>query len=167
MPSCLCESTPQSEHPGPGVVSSEESLIRLVYYNEHINEDGSLKTAAITTKDITREVDGKVPSRGCSVNRRAFAEDSRLEEKALDQSARGKNSEDRKEVWAYELGTAQVRALADPEGNRAFCVVDRAEPDDASHAEIWGAHANRKTSVLRSIRSDLIDVMRRSFRVVG
>lgn len=165
MASCPCEGTPQSEHPGPGPVKTEEKLLRLVYYNEHINSDGTLKSTAINKSELTRQKDGVAPDVGCSVFRREHADVAAITSKASAQQTRAKGGDNRHEIWAYGMKVDLLRGLKH-EGDRAVCVVDRAEPDDPSHAEIWGAKAGRGKGALRQIRDAILALMSKGDRVL-
>ena len=47
----MIEETKQSQF-SPGPVLSKETLLRIVYYPAHIDDDGKLKPEAIPTQDL-------------------------------------------------------------------------------------------------------------------
>lgn len=165
MAECECEREPQSEHDGPGVVTSDEHVLRLVFHDEQIRPDGSLEPTTFSKSDFERPDPANVALRGFSVNRRAHATKEILERKAQDHHGRAKQPEDRKEVWAYRSAVTEMRGLKLPDGSRMTCVVDRAEPDDCSHAELWGSQ-KRSQGQLRAIRDTVVSKLTKDYRVL-
>jgi hypothetical protein len=148
----------------PGPLTNEEVLLRLVFYNEHIRPDGSLEPAAINKSDFERPNAARPAPRGVSTNRQFHAAPEILKSKASAHRQRARDAEARSEVWAYTCNVRRLRALSH-EKERSVCVVDRAEIDDPSHAEIWGS-APRPPSVLRLIRDQVIGLLDKGYKVV-
>ena len=150
---CLCEDQSQSLHPSPGLVSSDESLIRLAFRPEMIDGEGRLKNSAIPKAELQRQVDGEAPNRGCSVFRDAHINPNDLKGEAA-RLCEGR--EQRKSAWLFRCATSDIRALLASDGDRSLCVVDRAEPNNHAHAELWGGRAGRSPAALKNIRDQLI-----------
>jgi hypothetical protein len=138
-------------------------MLRLCYFSEHMERDGTLKAAAIRTDELTRQVDGEPQGRGLSVAREAHTSEEQLEEKA--RNLRVASPTQRAEVWVYKFSADDIRQVLHNDNERAVCLVDRALPNDSSHAEIWGAKAGRDRGQLRAIRDKILPLLRRSHRV--
>lgn len=164
---CECEAASQSEHEGPGIIADGEALLRLVYHDECIRADGSLEPARFSKSDFERKPPEGVPERGFSTNRAAHANDEILSKKARDHQTRAKEANDRREVWTYAAGVETLRGLRSNDGERSICVVDRAEADDHSHAELWGARPGRTNSQLRLIRDQVLASLKKERRILG
>jgi hypothetical protein len=164
---CECEGTAQSEFDGPGAITTPETLLRLVYHDECIRADGSLEPSRFPKSDFDRYPAQGPCERGFSVNRQAHANDEILIRKARDHQARAKVVTDRREVWTYAVPTDDLRALVANDGTRSVCVVDRAEADDPSHAELWGGRPGRTKSELRQIRDQVVTVLRKDRKILG
>lgn len=162
---CECERSAQSQHAGPGPIANDESLIRLVHFNECIRDDGSLEPARFNKSDFDRKDPAKPSERGFSTNREKHLDGDALKAKAVHHQGRAADPQSRREIWAY---TADVAALRNLEiaNDRSVCVVDRAEADDASHAELWGSK-RRPGSELRMIRDQVLGQLRKSHKVLG
>ena len=167
MASCECEEEPQSEFDGPGRVDGAEHLLRLVYHDECIRPDGSLEPARFPKSDFDRAPADGLSERGFSVNREAHANDELLTRKAKKHQARAKDQRDRREIWTYAARTSELRGLVANDGDRSVCVVDRAEEDDRSHAELWGGRTGRKASELRQIRDQVVGALRKDRMILG
>lgn len=164
MADCECEKASQSDFPSPGAVHLSEEIVRLVYLPEEIAEDGTLKPTSIEKKELKRLVDGQKCERGFSINRCAFIDDDVLRSKATEH--RDKMPDQRLEVWTFKGQVEAIRSLKLDDGSQQLCVVDRAESDDQSHAECWGARAGRGDSLLRKIRTDLASKLTLHLRVL-
>lgn len=154
--SCQCEKASQSENPSPGPVDDGETLVRLAFLPEMLDDDGRLKNSAIPSIELQRQVDGEAPMRGCSVFRLVYTNDEQLRQEAVKLTV-GKVQRD--EVWQFHWSTEDLRKLTAEDGQRSVCIVDRAERDNHSHAELWGARAGRSKGALKSIRDQLISLL--------
>jgi hypothetical protein len=175
MAECECELNSQSKHCSPGVVQDAETVIRLIYAPDQIDADGSLIAARFNKDEFQRPADGGEAKVGFSTFREAYAGPDQLMEVA--QEACSKFPAARAEAWAYHADVTGLRqeliaATADNDDagdasppERALCVVDRALPDDRSHAEIWGS-AKRPPSKLRMVRDQTLQRFRRHSRIV-
>jgi len=154
---CECENTSQSRHPSPGPVDDQENLIRLVFSPEMIDMDGKLKNSAIPSADLERQIDGEAPLRGCSMFRELFLTQEILEKEALG-LANGRKS--RESAWSFRCATHELRALmALSDGLRSVCIVDQAEVDNISHAELWGGRAGRSKGVIKAVRDQITSLL--------
>lgn len=154
--SCQCEKTSQSENPSPGPVDDGETLVRLAFLPEMIDETGRLKNSAIPSAELQRQVDGEPPLRGCSVFRKSHTTGEQLQREAMGLAA---NKLQRAEAFQFHWSAEELRKLFADDGHRSMCVVDRAEPHNSSHAELWGAKAGRSKGALKSIRDQLISLL--------
>ncbi len=110
----------------PGAVLSEETLLRIVYYPSHIDDNGKLKPEAIPTQDLR--------TRGFSVFRKLYIKRKKID-KVID-SYVGKNSE-RRCKGIYPIICSTVRNIEDNSKKKAFNVLDDAQTfDNEAHAEI-------------------------------
>lgn len=155
MADCECEGESQSEHDSPGPVADPEWLLRLCYTPHHLHEDGRLKESALSKQDLIRRDPSAPEARGCSVYRRDYMRMPNVQSTAERQMEK---LPDGQQPRVYALLTADVRALR-YEGGRSFCVVDRALPDDPSHAEFWGVRPGRGKAMLGLLRKQLVDLM--------
>jgi hypothetical protein len=140
------ENTPQSSH-SPGIVELAEILLRLGFDPEHM-KDGSIGPAAVSLNDLKE--------RGFSVDRQVFIKRRVIENRARDQMA--KMPAKRQEALMSSFTCGDVRALEDGDNNRAFIVVDTAEPHNDAHASIYSAYP-RSNGQLRKIRSLLLPLL--------
>lgn len=119
------EEEKQSQY-SPGPVLSEESLLRIVYYPAHIDDDGQLKPEAIPTQDLN--------DRGFSVYRRLYVKREKLSN--VINSYVGKKPE-RECRGISPILCQTVRTISDRKAKKAFNVLDDATTkDDEAHAEI-------------------------------
>lgn len=161
MADCECESSPQSEHEGPGVVEDAETLLRLVFLPEQIDDFGGIKPTSIDTQDLRLASTSSKPDRGFSVFRHSYTSPDALNRQAADFQARKPDSRESVEVFTAKV--EDVRSLMEG-ANRMVCVVDQSLPNDPSHAECWGAHP-RKPSQLKQVRVALAASFKRGWRV--
>lgn len=126
FPQCACEQNSVSSY-SPGIVEDDEYLIRLIFSPTHFNEDtGKLKPFAFfDCKD-----------KGLSVNRMRYTSIEELKNTAAF------ISHGRKIIGVVVAKCADIRAIIDEEGNRAFCIYDTATKNNKSHADICQALAD-------------------------
>lgn len=147
---CGCEKFSIGEN-SPGVVSSDEELVRFHFSPNDFGDDGSLTTLAFS--DVT--------SLGLSVTR-----DQATNQQMQDAiSARLKRLPPEGEWVSVSIAqTGSIKSIfrnqpqKDPE--RAFCVYDTAEPDNPLHAEVCQTKAGRK------FRADLRNAFNAASRAV-
>lgn len=71
----------------------------------------------------------------------------------------GRRPDVRDDAVTFSCRTLDLRLLIAADGDRSVCVVDRALPDDRSHAEVWGA-VPRSDSKLAQIREQIAKALR-------
>ncbi len=141
----MSERTKQSQF-SPGPVLSEETLLRIVYYPAHIDDDGKLKPEAIPTQDLN--------SRGFSVYRKLYAKREKITT-VIDTYVSRKA--ERKCRGISPILCKTVRNIDDKESNKAFVVLDAADTlDNEAHAEIKYSRAYGR-SEQRGLRLKLKD----------
>lgn len=141
----MSERTKQSQF-SPGPVLSEETLLRIVYYPAHIDDDGKLKPEAIPTQDLNR--------RGFSVYRKLYAKREKIAT-VIDSYVSRKT--ERKCRGISPILCKTVRNIDDKENNKAFDVFDAADTlDNEAHAEIKYSRTYGKAEQ-RGLRSKLKD----------
>ena len=131
----------------PGIVTPTETLLRLGFHPEHIR-DGKLSPTTISLNDLGE--------RGFSVDRQAHVKRRVIEDRAREQMTR--RPEDRQEALISPFVCSVVRELTDEESQRAFLVIDTAEPENCAHASIYSAYPRGKGQ-LRKIRSLLLPLL--------
>lgn len=146
------ESTSQSQH-SPGPVKDPEELLRVLFYPEHV-KDGCVLQTAIPLKDL-RE-------RGFSVDRRAFAIRSVIEQRISRQMATENMREERQENAISKFRCGAVRELLNEDGSRACIVIDTAEPENPAHASIYSIEALGDGG-LRKIRNLILPLLQYRF----
>ena len=125
---CECEQSSQSEW-SPGLVGDNEAIARLVFSPLHVDENGNVLSTAFSDID----------SRGLSVNRLTYCPLHVLislgrKKEAMDRD-RGRHN--RTFLGFVEAPVSNVRYVKRPESDdRAFCVLDTALSDNASHADV-------------------------------
>ena len=121
----MLESTKQSPF-SPGPVLSEETLLRIVYFPAHIDDDGNLKPEAIPTQDLN--------DRGFSVYRKLYAKREKISN-VIDNYVSRKS--ERKCRGISPILCETVRNIDDKDKKKAFFVLDAADTkDNEAHAEI-------------------------------
>ena len=141
----MLEKTKQSQF-SPGPVLSEETLLRIVYYPAHIDDDGKLKPEAIPTQDLN--------NRGFSVYRKLYAKREKITS-VIDNYVSRKA--ERKCRGISPILCETVRNIGDKENNKAFDVLDAADTlDNEAHAEIKYSRTYGR-SEQRGLRSKLKD----------
>lgn len=121
----MIEETKQSEF-SPGPVLSEETLLRIIYYPAHIDDDGNLQPEAIPTQDL-RE-------RGFSVYRKLYAKRQKVSD-VIDNYVSKNPERHCRGISPIQCHT--VRSINNKDGNQAFNVLDDAKTeDDEAHAKI-------------------------------
>lgn len=130
----------------PGPVLSEETLLRIVYYPAHIDEDGRLKPEAIPTQDL-RE-------RGFSVYRKMYVKREKIYRVIENYVAKKPERECR---GISPILTKIVRDINDNVNKQAFHVLDDAKTkDNEAHAEIIYAQ-NYGRAEQKGLRNKLRD----------
>lgn len=141
---CQCE---QVSHSPYGPVFDEESLVRVIVAPQHINPKTGEPTPAAFKKEELR--DG-----GLSLLRLQYLDRSELER----QSTLLLKGDSRRSVPGVLVGNAaRVRELLDEVGDRAFCVVDDAQPDQPMHASIVRS-GNQSDPEIKRLRGFLMDI---------
>lgn len=121
----MIEETKQSQF-SPGPVLSEETLLRIIYYPDHIDDGGNLLPEAIPTQDL-RE-------RGFSVYRKLYVKRKKVSD-VIDNYVSKKSERQCRGISPVQCHT--VRSINNKDGNQAFNVLDDAKTeDDEAHAEI-------------------------------
>lgn len=110
----------------PGPVHSKETLLRIIYYPNHVDDDGNLKPEAIPTQDL-RE-------RGFSVFRKLYVKREKISNVIKDYISKDPKRECR---GISPVLCETVRCIKDRESKKSFNVLDDAKTkDDEAHAEI-------------------------------
>jgi hypothetical protein len=109
----------------PGLVKSDETLLRTIIDPDHLRPDGALDPAAISLQDI-RE-------RGWSVNRKKFTSLRRLrflhsEKKARREAIKG--------FYVLPVGASYFRRPEPTTGTQEFVVIDDASWKNPAHASV-------------------------------
>lgn len=130
----------------PGPVLSEETLLRIIYYPYHIDDDGKLKPEAIPTQDLR--------DRGFSVYRKLYVTRGKITS-VIDEYISRKSDRECRGISPVLSGT--VRNINDKETKQAFHVLDDAKTkDDEAHAEIKYARSYGRAEQ-KGLRYKLID----------
>ena len=141
----MIEETKQSQF-SPGPVLSEETLLRIVYYPAHIDDDGKLKPEAIPTQDLKE--------RGFSVYRKLYVKREKISNVIDTYVSR---QSERRCRGISPILCETVRNIGDKENNKAFNVLDAANTlEDEAHAEIKYSQ-NYGRAEQRGLRSKLKD----------
>ena len=123
---CPEEYVKQSTY-SPDVVKDDEQLGRLVYADDHVDDEtGTLKIGAFKMADLI-----KPHRKGYSFARLSHTNSEQLREKGAQFEAGGANRRFRGLGIGWAWG---VRAIRDPAEQRALCVIDDGKPDDPAHA---------------------------------
>lgn len=111
-------------HGDLGIVEDEEMLVRISPDNqEHIDENGFFRRAALQVKDFLTEGDGLSLYRHMYIDNMA----EKLRQHAADPNKNGKH--------CYALVKAVcIRRIADRSSKRAICVIDDPQEGDPAHA---------------------------------
>lgn len=123
-PRCACERFQVSPH-SPGPVKAEETITRFVFSEMHTTRQGKLKPNFFS----------HVEKEGCSSQRDELATDEEL-------AALVKHYMDKPgTTW---IGSVSVRAkmirdLCLQTGDRAVCIYDTGQPNNAAHVELYQA----------------------------
>jgi len=121
----LLEKTKQSQF-SPGPVLSEETLLRIVFYPDHIDDEGKLKPEAIPTQDLR--------DRGFSVYRKLYVKRKKISN-VIDNYVLKKPERQCRGISPVLCHT--VRSINDRVESKAFNVLDDAQTiDDEAHAAI-------------------------------
>lgn len=135
----------------PGPVLSEETLLRIIYYPAHIDDNGELKPEAIPTQDLR--------DRGFSVYRKLYVTRAKITS-VIDNYVSRKSERECRGISPVLSRT--VRNISDKEGNQSFHVLDDAKTeDDEAHAQIKYAR-----SYGRAVQKGLRDKLRREFTTI-
>lgn len=139
------EKTQQSQY-APGPVDSDENILRLIFYPDHI-DNGQLKPEAISRTDLR--------ARGFSVQRRKFLRKSNYIQLRDNFLAR----DGRKLEGVSDVLCSEIRSVRNPAEDRIFKVVDAADNEsETAHALIFFASAF-KDSEQKKYRKLLIEIM--------
>ena len=134
----------------PGLVDSEEFLIREVCDPDHVDEEGSLVEAAISIKDLREQ--------GFSVHRLQYTTVAFIKQAIQQRCAKPRQNGPWKE-WAAVLKVADVRSIRH-ENEQALVVIDTARADHAGHASIYAAAPEKGKSHTRKMRKLLLPFLR-------
>lgn len=131
----------------PGPVQSYEFVLRTLLDPDHINDDGTLKPAAIALEDIHK--------RGWSVDRTGFTSPWRIK---LFHYRWKKRKPDIRRFYVLRIPVSDIRNIRDGTTNRQeFAVIDTASFLSPAHAEVLlSTGGSYSKSVLRSFRTKLI-----------
>ncbi len=141
----MVEEEKQSQY-SPGPVLSEETLLRIIYYPAHVDNDGQLKPEAIPTQDLKE--------RGFSVYRKSYVKREKIST-VINNYVSKKTERECRGISPIQCQT--VRSITDKEMNKAFNVLDDAKTkEDTAHAEIKYSR-NYGRAEQKGLRKKLID----------
>jgi hypothetical protein len=130
----------------PGLVKSNEVVLRTILDPDHLLESGHLRSAAITLDDIR--------FRGWSVDRRKFTSTKRLKLFHQDWKKRQPKIE-RFYVLPVQASVIRFNAVSQ---HQEFVVTDAAECNKPCHAAVFLASTEKHSqSQLRQFRNELIE----------
>lgn len=152
---CECEKAVQSEYPSPGVVHSEEIVLRLFYSPEHVDDHGKIQPQAIPKDDLSGRSFSSDKMRYLSVFRKIYVDDNSLISLAEHQMER---SSERKKCYLFSACVSSLREMLDDEHDRAVCVIDKALSNNYSHAGVVPTKYRSRSKVL-GIRKKIADMM--------
>lgn len=135
----------------PGPISNNEILLRLIFSPDHIHEDGTLKTEAISRRDLTE--------RGFSLFRKKYVTVNKLL-KVIEEYIENKN--ERKCEGISQFVCETVLSITDEAFGEIFQILEDANTeDDLAHAIIkFSPHLLKckdfKPATQKKFRSELI-----------
>lgn len=143
---CPAELESVSEY-SPGIVLHEECLARLIFTPIHVDED---------TGEVNAAAFNDVKDKGLSINRLTYITKSDLVQKGCAKAQADKAAgKEREFVGIIESVCLSIRSIK-AESQRAFCVVDTALENDASHADVCQVPVGKKAG--RGARAALMRV---------
>lgn len=128
----------------PGLVSSDETVLRTVLDPDHLEPDGKLKLAAIALQDIR--------SRGWSVDRQKFTS---LRQVRLFHFAWRKRNPNVRKFYVLSIPVSEIRRRIPQNGVQDFVVIDAALWRKPAHAVVLLSSAQTQGAA-RKFRNDLL-----------
>ena len=127
----------------PGLVNSNELVLRTILDPDHIESTGGLKSAAISLDDLR--------FRGWSVDRKKYTS---LRQLRRFQSSLARRKPQIEQFFVIPIRVSEIRVTRD--GHQDFVVTDAAMCKKPSHAAVLLSVPKLKESEARRLRGDLL-----------
>lgn len=141
----------------PGVVQDAEILYRVTLHPEHVDKDGKVLPAAISSEDLK--------SRGFSVERKSYCNVDNIKN-LIDKQI--KNSPEKRkfaEIAYFGCGLVRQFYFSADSSIRSFVVIDQALVDNNAHASIYSAIPDATKSHIKKVKQQLLPLLETRYSI--